>query len=58
MVKNVRHGQQISFVRSDISDWGYVRNGKQVGSFTVCAMMRHAPKEQSDYYRKTYGFEC
>jgi uncharacterized protein YegJ (DUF2314 family) len=58
MVKSVRNGQQISFNRAEVSDWGYFRNGKQVGSFTVCAMMRHAPKDQSDYHRNTYGFQC
>jgi uncharacterized protein YegJ (DUF2314 family) len=58
LVKNVRGGQRTSFKRSDITDWGYVRGGKQVGSFTVCALFKHAPKEQVDYYRKNYGFEC
>jgi uncharacterized protein YegJ (DUF2314 family) len=58
LVKTVRGGQQISFARSDITDWGYVRDGKQVGSFTVCALFKHAPKEQIDYYRKNYGFDC
>ncbi len=58
LVKNVRGGQQIPFTRSDISDWGYVRDGKQVGSFTVCAMFKHAPKEQVEYYKQHYGFDC
>lgn len=58
IVRNVRGGQRISFVRDDITDWGYVRDGKQVGSFTVCAMFKHAPKEQVDYYREKYGFVC
>ena len=58
MVRNVRNGQQITFTRAEISDWGYVLEGKQVGSFTICAMFKHAPKDQADYYRKNYGFEC
>jgi len=58
LVRGVRGGQRISFARADITDWGYVRNGKQVGSFTVCALFRHAPREQVEYYRKNYGFEC
>lgn len=58
LVKNVRNGQKISFRREDISDWGYVRDGKQVGSFTVCVMLKTAPTDQSDYYRKNYGFDC
>ncbi|RSZ24073.1 DUF2314 domain-containing protein [Variovorax beijingensis] len=58
LVKNVRGGQRITFQRGDITDWGYVRGGKQIGSFTVCALFRRAPKEQVEYYRKNYGFTC
>lgn len=57
-VKTVKQGQVISFTRDDISDWGYVKNGRQVGSFTVCAMFKRMPKEQVEYYRTNYGFDC
>lgn len=56
--KYVQLGQLVTFKRADISDWGYVKNGRQVGSFTVCAMFKRTPKEQADYFRKTYGFDC
>jgi len=58
VVRNVRGGQRISFSRGDITDWGYLRAGKQEGSFTICALFKHAPKAQVDYYQKNYGFEC
>lgn len=58
IVRSVKHGQLLKFTRADISDWGYVKNGRQVGSFTVCVMMKQVPKEQADYYRKTHGFDC
>jgi len=58
IVKSVKYGQLLTFTRADITDWGYVKNGRQVGSFTVCAMFKHAPKEQADYYRKNHGFDC
>lgn len=58
IVKSVTHGQLLSFKRADISDWGYIKNGRQVGSFTVCVMLKQAPQEQADYYRKNYGFDC
>lgn len=58
LVKNVRGGQRITFQRGDITDWGYVRDGKQIGSFTVCALFKHAPKEQIEYYSKHHGFTC
>ncbi len=58
LVRNVKNGQQILFRREDITDWGYVRDGKQIGSRTVCVMLKTAPKDQADYYRKNYGFDC
>jgi len=57
-VHNVTAGQELEFTRDDISDWGYTRNGRQVGSFTVCALFKTMSKEESDYYRENYGFDC
>ena len=58
VVRNVRGGQLIAFTRAQISDWGYVKDGRQVGSFTVCALFKKMPKEQADYYRRNHGFDC
>lgn len=57
-VRNVRGGQTISFSRAEISDWGYIKDGRQVGSFTVCVLFKKMPREQADYYRKNHGFDC
>jgi uncharacterized protein YegJ (DUF2314 family) len=57
-VTSVKLGQQINFPRSDITDWGYIQDGKQKGSFTVCVMFKHMPAVEVDQYRKQYGFEC
>ncbi|AMX94421.1 DUF2314 domain-containing protein [Mesorhizobium sp. M7A.F.Ca.US.014.04.1.1] len=57
-VHNVVLGQNIEFTRDDISDWGYTRGGRQVGSFTVCVMFNKMSKEEADYMRDKYGFEC
>ncbi|WP_284620767.1 YegJ family protein [Aquabacterium humicola] len=58
LVTTVRNGQQIEFTRGQISDWGYVKNGRQVGSFTICVLFKKMPPEQADYYRKNHGFDC
>jgi uncharacterized protein YegJ (DUF2314 family) len=58
LVRNVQLGQVIEFDRSRISDWGYVRDGKQVGSFTVCVMFSHVPKAEADAIRREHGFTC
>ncbi|KUM26446.1 hypothetical protein AU467_21785 [Mesorhizobium loti] len=57
-VHNVVLGQNIEFSRDDISDWGYTRDGHQVGSFTVCVMFKRMSKEEADYMRGKYGFDC
>ena len=57
-VRNVEQGQLIRFSRADISDWGYRKEGREVGSFTVCVMFKKMPANEADYYRKNYGFDC
>ncbi|TGP19156.1 MULTISPECIES: DUF2314 domain-containing protein [unclassified Mesorhizobium] len=57
-VHNVVLGQNIEFTRDDISDWGYTRDGHQVGSFTVCVMFKKMSKEEADYLRTKFGFDC
>ena len=56
-VRNVRAWQTVTFSRSDITDWGYQSGGKQVGSFTVCVLLKHMSPSQAQQYR-SYGFRC
>lgn len=58
IVRNVVNGQRITFTKEEISDWGYVLNGRQKGSFTVCVVFKHMPREQVQQYRDQYSFEC
>jgi uncharacterized protein YegJ (DUF2314 family) len=57
-VKNVRFGQKYKFGKKDITDWGYVLDGKQKGSFTVCVVFKHLPEAEVKKYKDDYGFEC
>jgi len=58
IVKSVSYGQMIKFDKQMISDWGYVEGGKQIGSFTICALFKTMPKEQVEYYKTNHGFVC
>ena len=58
LVHTVALGQVIKFTRADISDWGYTKAGRQVGSFTVCALFKKMSKEDVKYYRDNHGFDC
>ena len=55
---DLKNGQEVSFLRDAISDWGYVLNGKQKGSFTVCVLFKKMPAAEVEKYRADYGFEC
>jgi uncharacterized protein YegJ (DUF2314 family) len=57
-VVGVQNGQRLDFTRAEVSDWGYVLNGKQKGSFTVCVLFKHMPSSEVEQYRKDYGFQC
>ena len=58
VIQSVTAGQVYSFQRDQITDWGYELNGKQIGSFTVCALFKTMPKEEVIRYKKDYGFVC
>ncbi|RWD07507.1 MAG: DUF2314 domain-containing protein [Mesorhizobium sp.] len=58
IVQNVVYGQYIEFSRDDISDWGYIRDGHQVGSYTVCVMLKKMSEQNADDLRSNYGFDC
>ncbi|MCZ8092695.1 MAG: DUF2314 domain-containing protein [Acidovorax sp.] len=57
-VTHLENGQSVQFTRADVSDWGYVQDGKQKGSYTVCVMFKHMPAADAQRYRRDYGFEC
>lgn len=58
VVKSVTWGQQLHFTREQITDWGYLKNGRQVGNFTICALFKEMPVEQVEFYRTQHGFDC
>ena len=58
VVKSVVAGKVYAFRREQITDWGYELNGKQIGSFTVCALFLTMPKEVVAQYKRDHGFQC
>ncbi len=58
IVKSVTEGKVYEFKREQISDWGYQLNGKQVGSYTVCALFKTMPKDVVARYKREHGFVC
>lgn len=58
IVESVEYGQEYTFKRSDISDWGYLKDGKRIGSFTVCVTFKHMDKAEVEMYKRDYGYVC
>jgi uncharacterized protein YegJ (DUF2314 family) len=58
VIKSMEYGQVYAFKQSQITDWGYVLNGKQVGSYTVCVLFKTMPKEVVVQYKNDHGFDC
>jgi len=58
LVKNVEQGQLISFKQSDILDWLYRENGRMVGNFTACALIKSEAIADQVAFKKKYGLSC
>jgi uncharacterized protein YegJ (DUF2314 family) len=58
VIKSVSAGKVYAFKREQITDWGYELNGKQIGSFTVCALFKTMPSDVVARYKKDHGFTC
>jgi uncharacterized protein YegJ (DUF2314 family) len=58
LVHSVSLGQAIAFQENEIVDWFYVENGKMVGNFTACAMLKREPPDQAEDFKKEFGLTC
>jgi uncharacterized protein YegJ (DUF2314 family) len=57
-IKSMKYGSVYGIRREQITDWGYVQDGKQKGSFTVCALFLTMDKGTVERYKRDHGFEC
>lgn len=58
MVDNVKIGQLISFKKTDVVDWLYRENGKMIGNYTGCVLIKHEPPEDVEALKQRFGFSC
>ena len=58
VIKSAEYGRPYAFKRDQITDWGYVRDGKQIGSFTICALFKTMNKDLVEQYKNDHGFTC
>jgi uncharacterized protein YegJ (DUF2314 family) len=58
VVRNVREGERISFKESDVLDWLYRENGRMIGNYTACALIKKEPPQQAEAFKREYGLSC
>lgn len=58
LVRNVRQGERISFKESDVVDWLYREDGRMIGNYTACALVKKEPKRQAEEFKRQYGLNC
>jgi len=58
-LRNLRRGSQVSFSKDQITDWGYILNGKSKGYFTVCVLIAKSPQLRKNYEEQSgFQYEC
>ncbi|MDN3639080.1 DUF2314 domain-containing protein [Simiduia curdlanivorans] len=58
VVQSMAYGEVYAFKKDQITDWGYVFNGKQVGSYTICVLFKTMPVNVVEQYKNDHGFDC
>ena len=58
LIRSMKYGEVYAFRESQITDWGYVLNGKQIGSYTVCVLFDTMDASTVEQYKRDHGFTC
>ena len=58
LAKSVKLGQVIEFAEGQIVDWLYLEDGKMIGNFTACALLKREPAASAEAFMKQYGLTC
>jgi uncharacterized protein YegJ (DUF2314 family) len=56
-VPHVNLGDRITFTEDEIVDWVYLDDGAMQGNYTARAMLKKAPPEEREAFRKRYGLD-
>ena len=51
-------GQQVTFSKEQIADWGYTQRGKTYGHFTTCVLFERNATSDALKEKKDRGFVC
>ncbi|MGH8105051.1 MAG: DUF2314 domain-containing protein [Arenimonas sp.] len=48
----------MEFKKDEIVDWTYTKDGKMIGNFTACVLLKHEPEASRKEFQDAYGLEC
>ena len=54
----LKFGQQITFAREQITDWGYTKNGKNIGYRTMCVVLKRDEGAKAHAKQSGLEYEC
>jgi uncharacterized protein YegJ (DUF2314 family) len=57
-ISSLRYDQQVAFTAEQVTDWGYTRNGKKVGYFTVCVFLARDSNFRASVKSKGLQYDC
>ena len=58
LADNLKLGDTITFDEEQIVDWSYIENGRLKGNYTLCALLKHRPREEAEALIAKYGMDC
>jgi uncharacterized protein YegJ (DUF2314 family) len=58
MVTSVKLGDEIKFTKAQIVDWLYSKNGKMVGNYTQCAILKKQSESERNAFEQQFGLKC
>lgn len=58
MVRSLQWGQEVQFERSQITDWAYIKDGRQYGHYTTCIVLAHKGPVAAASEARAMGLSC
>ena len=55
---SLRYDQQVTFTAEQVTDWGYTKNGKKIGYFTVCVFLARDANFRASVKSEGIQYEC
>ena len=58
LLKHVHDGQSVTFSASEIVDWLYLEDGRMIGNFTGCALLKREDPAEAATFKSQLRLHC